>query len=1075
MPGKPSHFAPPELLSVISVACADDVTNPTVADPDLADGTHLRVYAGLGQSFPLTPFAVCQAKSQQMRCDFFVKDGVYFHAGLFGIGDGVPAEITLLLPDQPDLLPIGVNLSPQDGELDRVELIDQRGRTAAVREAPPWSFSAPRPHRLRVTGRAGNIIIEISVIHLETVLGLHDDRLTCIGLPLVGNEGGWEPSQWYLSMHGLYHGETQVVEGAPKRLNPMDAPDGNLTPIDHSSEIARVRKTVDEAFLDRLRHMVRDPTPPWLQPAQVLKEVIEATNIQAAAARTKDLLQITAIDPGPARYMGFALHEPDVPASIDPARDWDCFIVIGAIAWERNSLSIGPAPNDEREDVLLHHLARAIEGVPLGPTGDHQSIDAAKSVVRDLIDAAIANGFDARVLVAGTLVLPPDVPPAVPEASEVERTWDPSQGDEPSDSYSIDMSFPPSPLTSLVALGRNDGNGYTTTHSKLENLDANPTWRAEPRLMGRRSRKVRRRAFGKVIVDRPEALLSDTGRPAGGPVNYLVYGSDPFGRFGSPATVTVVPPERPLPPEPVLAWSISLHAPAGHGPASPGTLSVPFFVQNPGEVDRDQLIEIGDRIMVPRVRDLAPGSLAIAAVDIAINSGEPSRLDLSTPGPVDSPPIDLPDLDPFASGEVELRVRYVDQDGREGPWKAHRVSYNDIRAPAPLPTVRGLYWTTIPGPSPEAELVLEWPAAENVGYRVYRAGPQAFGIFPEPTDPRGKTAGEILAKIEGDNLRPPRSSFGLLPGTPEVSGDKARFTARLSRSLQEVTILRVVPHGPTGAEPTFDEAPFVAVAVPDTRPPVHPSLDVAEIDQETGACTIKVSMYDFPFDKLRREEPGLFDGNGGGVAPRFRLRRAVGPVSDPVFARVIAPDEPLKYIPTGDDVPEHFLGVFELPGPLVPFVSYLFWAEVRLPPERRFAPAAAPEQLAEETDITTPDERARQPSPRPFSLPSPALRLMFVPPPPAPPQGSAVVAANGTQLRITVNNPPSAHAAAIDRFRLEAFASQGEGALTPLLSPHPRPPIESGEASFTLDGVVDQVWVAYVDPRGKAGKAARIM
>lgn len=52
-----SLFAPPELLS--AYAMAEDGSGP-----DLPFGTHLRIFAGFGASFPLAPFAVYKIVSQ---------------------------------------------------------------------------------------------------------------------------------------------------------------------------------------------------------------------------------------------------------------------------------------------------------------------------------------------------------------------------------------------------------------------------------------------------------------------------------------------------------------------------------------------------------------------------------------------------------------------------------------------------------------------------------------------------------------------------------------------------------------------------------------------------------------------------------------------------------------------------------------------------------------------------------------------------------------------------------------------------------------------------------------------------
>ena len=65
-------------------------------------------------------------------------------------------------------------------------------------------------------------------------------------------------------------------------------------------------------------------------------------------------------------------------------------------------------------------------------------------------------------------------------------------------------------------------------------------------------------------------------------------------------------------------------------------------------------------------------------------------------------------------------------------------------------------------------------------------------------------------------------------------------------------------------------------------------LPGSAVAQAPRAATLRVVTDGFDRSALQRDEPGLFDpGVAGTEPPRFRIRRAVGPVADPVYARVL--------------------------------------------------------------------------------------------------------------------------------------------------------------------------------------------
>ena len=192
----PSLFAPPELFSAFAVA-------QDGSDPDLARGTHLRVYAGLGASFPLTPFIVYRVRSHPSEprgLHVVDREGRPVGRGL-DLSEVDLAEATLLLPDSDTERTVRVDLRPaHERALEGALLLDQRNRVIMERNGPLWLFAAPVLHKLLVRGRGAPIGIRTRAVSIEDIT---DDRPhepgVVLGLPVHGAH------PWYVGVQDPEH------------------------------------------------------------------------------------------------------------------------------------------------------------------------------------------------------------------------------------------------------------------------------------------------------------------------------------------------------------------------------------------------------------------------------------------------------------------------------------------------------------------------------------------------------------------------------------------------------------------------------------------------------------------------------------------------------------------------------------------------------------------------------------------------------------------------------------------------------------------------------------------------------
>jgi hypothetical protein len=274
-----------------------------------------------------------------------------------------------------------------------------------------------------------------------------------------------------------------------------------------------------------------------------------------------------------------------------------------------------------------------------------------------------------------------------------------------------------------------------------------------------------------------------------------------------------------------------------------------------------------------------------------------------------------------------------------------------------------------------------------------------------------------------------RKVFRLLSDPPVQSGgaSHAVFTVELPRSLSTVQFLRIVPLSNAGVEAPFDSCGIVPIAVPDSRRPNAPQLD-GSVNPVTGIATLSVSTSAFDVGSLKSDEPGLFNSAiHDKQAPQFRIRRAAGAVPDPIYARdiargalTLAAGASATAATFSTDVQDNAGGAG-----LVPFVRYAYWADVRLPPERNLPADVQP--IA--SGVSALDPVSSVSAPRPMSLPSAPRILMHVPsnPPDALAIGDVTavrhIAGGMVTITLTVAHPPQAHAKAVAKYRLAAWAS----------------------------------------------------
>jgi hypothetical protein len=428
-------------------------------------------------------------------------------------------------------------------------------------------------------------------------------------------------------------------------------------------------------------------------------------------------------------------------------------------------------------------------------------------------------------------------------------------------------------------------------------------------------------------------------------------------------------------------------------------------------------------------------------------------------------------------------ARYTDTAGNMSEDAEAAFTVRNFRAPVILDTGVGLIWTSDPGPSPEVEVKLRWPSTAGNKYRVYLADQEGMGIRPDELDDQGRVPSRGLVAKVGATKPGDRKQFRLLTDPPvTASGDSAIYTATLPRSLEAVQFLRVVPLGSDGDEADFDNCGIIAVAVPESRRPPPPQVD-ASVDPATGYATLYVSTDGVDKSVLERDEPGLFNpGEAGKQPPKAIIRRAVAAVADPIYAKRIG-DAPTAM--TLDPATGRYTAKIEDNDDgrgLEPYVSYVYWAEWQMPPERRL-PAKVTEIHVGQIEAVDPSSTKDRP--RPFSPPSAPRVVMHVPAagPEAPvPEDVEVSIGAGPSpdtatVTVKLADPPKGHKLATGRYRLAIWSQWPDKPIEVIKNANGSdlgtswPEIESGEISTVIAKLAADegltLRLAMVDPVGR--------
>src|SRR5262249_18185844 len=395
----------------------------------------------------------------------------------------------------------------------------------------------------------------------------------------------------------------------------------------------------------------------------------------------------------------------------------------------------------------------------------------------------------------------------------------------------------------------------------------------------------------------------------------------------------------------------------------------------------------------------------------------------------------LPQLKPGERAEPKLVARFLDSANTKSEPSERIVRFADMRRPQPVRTARGLIWSSRPGAGAEVERGLGWQGRPGERYKVFLTDARSLGI-----DPRGLTRAGVAKKVGALGPVDMRDRFRLLTDPPlENTNGRVEFVGALPRSLSTVQVLRVVPVTDGGAETAFARCGLVPVAVPSDRSPPPPTV-TRSLDMTTGRAIVTMAATGLDKVALELAESGLFVSppDPDALRPEFRLRRAIGRIADPFYARECARG---SLEPVQEGTATHFVATV-LDGPaggLIPYVRYTWWAEVRMPPERRFAlaPGEIPEQDAPPggDGVAATQQAQLENAPGMFSASSMPVDAMRVPPAPPSLDAAEITAttapdpgdATGFILSIGVTDAPTAHACAVAPMSIRVWMQVDQG------------------------------------------------
>ncbi|MGM9480622.1 hypothetical protein ACS5PN_05445 [Roseateles sp. NT4] len=1014
------------------------------SDPDLPKGTHLRLFPSAALGFPLAPFLVwpVEAFSTDMPAmDWFARDG----RPQPGLGLDAAGGV-LIGRRQPEV--------PSDSRLAGVEarfqgtgelaLLDRSGgRVIAARSAVRWLVAAPQITGLRLRGR-GRVTLQGWVISAGRAIEalLNQPPFASLSLPVDGDQ------PWYAGGEGPAAALARAEQGAPRRWTRPDRPDGPFDALPASAERARVaafQADLDDDALRLVSDATRPPSlvqRPHLWPAEVSADG-KRRPWQRATEWVQGSLLMKALDVGAGRYLGTAALLDDLLVPADP------FQAPGARGWLAAGLfAVGPAMRFELPDPDAMEL-RLIERLMQLQPGLRRPAELAVQ----------RHGLTLRAFVATALAAPPPDLPAAPQVLLGDAGWQ-REDEGPSTRFRQQLRITTPPLATLVALGRLEADGWRTRHDAVDlttaTPDADPAQRAAPRMLGNT----------ETLADGGYGIVPDSDIAAdGAPWTYRVALADVFGRFGAAADIVVPTPPRPPVPQPVLRSHLELAEwAAGDAPAVAGSVRW--------------------TVAVPALHEMTAGSRPLARVVIDFDGALQDALAPQDGGLLHFD-FGLPALLPMESRALTATANFEDDEGTPGPTVALTIAIHDPRSPPVPQTGIAIVWSSRPAPATDVEFRLRFTGVPGARYRAYLADARGLDIaLMDGERPRTRAEVAVDGAQQGLAGLGLRDRFRLLTDTPLQPGGDGRvlFDTRLPRALETVQFLRFVPLSSQGNEAAFESCPLLPVAVPSDRRPPAPRVQT-RVDPVSGVATVTVTALGLDLVALRAAEPGLFNEPPADDAqpPEYRLRRASGGVPDALYAREIGRGVLQR------DGDQFSAAVDDSPTPegLSAYVRYHYWAEVRMPPERRLPPGV--DEIALPAGAIEPLQPAqRQNAPGAFSSASaPAMALFLPAAVPLLPDGSvtatvgAGAAAGSWRLTLAIRGGPVAHPRAVGGFTVQLHLKLDDGNWTPEADPVA---LESGALDLVIERAepavppvpVLQLALVLVDPVGREAPPLRM-
>jgi hypothetical protein len=986
-------------------------------DDDLRDGFHVRMLPSPLLGLPIAPWVIWQVPLSTIK--------IALGRGKTSLSHSVTIPIEPEDADRGELCYVAVEAVARTGVTKfSISLVNpEGGETLTTRSVAPYIVGGPVVRRVRLDGDIAGATLKVYCIYSKSFEGRGAKPITTLALPIDGK------CRWYHGGITQKEGLHRVARGAPRRYSPLDQPDGPFDPLSDGDEVARIdaqRAEVDVA----LESVVRDPAvAPWDVVLNVDQPGINGAPSQYAVVPQLDSVLLPTCDPGFARYLGFV---DDISKSIDKDLIEPLAGFIGA-----GLFAVDPERVVSQRMIGRHKIVERLKDrLPAVDAREGELIDLilAATGAKDVAEQLRKEGYQIRCFAAASAAVPQPDPLAAPQVSLVNAQWI-AAASGVSVSFRQGFRLANTPFAPLMAMARSLGHEFEPRTRTVET--------------GSLTRHI------PLVVSEDDTglgIASDAPVPAESAARYRFHLGDLFGRFGLPADVDVPDPVRPDPPIPIPRVAILRAVLDDQSPAalSPGSLDV--------------------RIPVPGNDSIGIGGRQIAKLSLSF-AGETRTINV-VPGSMVAEVFALPPLLPLQSGEWQLAAHFIDDSGGMSPDATQNIKTTDGRRPQPTPAGPGIIWTSRPGPSPDVELRLSWPGTPGQTYRAWLADQRGLGLAAGAT--RADVALDGFNRQQNGQLNGLAERFRLLTDDliPTGADGQAVLATTLPRALQSVCFLRIVPETNGGVQAEFDACGLVPVAVPnDLRPPI-PRLAVAF--NSAGQPELTIEAVGFDMTAIAAMEPGLFTQPPSAAnGPQYRLRRASGAVNDPLYARIIRDVTPLALDRTG--AAPRFAAVFEDTASLLPFVRYTWWAEVRMPPERRLPAGAI--LLPTPGAITAENAAQTQDTPAPFSLLSAPATVVNAPSsaPAAldPDTITATIAASGGafQLQLAIADVPVAHPQAVAPYRIRIWIQQGAAAPVSIDDG-----VETTTSAFVWQGPIaaadaGSVYVTVVDPLGRESAA----